>query len=83
MTKRYLVEEVMIDPMVWLSFNDNWIEFNLRYVVDIRERRLTRHRLSGRILQEFDKVSQRIAIASTTMQIIHPEIPPMNRTTSQ
>ena len=70
----------MIDPMAWLSFNDNWIEFNLRYVVDIRERRITRHRLSGRILGEFDKVSHRIAIASTTMQIIHPEIPAINRT---
>jgi hypothetical protein len=78
--KRYLVEEVMIDPMVWLSFNDNWIEFNLRYVVDTKARRLTRHHLFGRILQEFDKVADRIAIASTTMQIVHPGVPAVNRT---
>jgi small-conductance mechanosensitive channel len=78
--KRYLVEEVMIDPTVWLSFNDNWIEFNLRYVVDIKARRITKHHLFARILQEFDKVSDRIAIASTTMQIVHPEVPAVNRT---
>jgi small-conductance mechanosensitive channel len=78
-TKRFMVEDTMIDPMVWLAFNDNWIELSLRYVVEIRARRFTRHRLFIRILEEIDKVSDRVAIASATLQIIHPDIPVVKR----
>ncbi|MDI6854310.1 MAG: mechanosensitive ion channel family protein [Deltaproteobacteria bacterium] len=78
--KKYRVEEAMIDPTIWLAFNDNWIELSLRYVVDIRQRRSTRHRLSTRILEELDKVSDRVSIASATMQIIHPDLPVVKRT---
>jgi small-conductance mechanosensitive channel len=77
--KRYMVEDTMIDPMVWLAFNDNWIELSLRYVVEIRSRRFMRHRLFTRILEELDKVSDRVAIASATLQIIHPDIPVVKR----
>jgi small-conductance mechanosensitive channel len=81
--KHYRVEEAMIDPKVWLSFNDNWIELSLRYVVDMRERRSTRHRLSIRILEELDKVADRVSIASAAIQIIHPDIPVVKRTAAK
>jgi small-conductance mechanosensitive channel len=68
--KLYYVETAMIDPMVTLVFNDNWIEFTIRYIVDYKVRRLVKHRLYWRILEEIDNSGGRIKIASTTLQLV-------------
>ena len=31
-----------IEPEIYLSLNDNWINFNIRYITDARERRIVR-----------------------------------------
>jgi small-conductance mechanosensitive channel len=68
--RKYMVEEAMLEPAVTLAFNDNWIEFTLRYVVDYRGRRGTKNQIFLRILEEFAKIHDRVAIASTTMQLV-------------
>jgi small-conductance mechanosensitive channel len=68
--KRYYVETAMIEPMVTLVFNDNWIEFTIRYIVDYKVRRLVKHKLYWRILEEIDNSEGKIQIASTTLQLI-------------
>jgi uncharacterized membrane protein len=68
--KRYYVETAMIEPMVTLVFNDNWIEFTIRYIVDYKVRRLVKHNLYWRILEEIDNSEGKIQIASTTLQLI-------------
>ena len=68
--KRYYVDTAMIEPMVTLAFNDNWIEFTIRYIVDYKVRRLIKHQLYWRILEEIDNSEGKIQIASTTLQLI-------------
>lgn len=68
--KQYYVETAMIEPMVTLVFNDNWIEFTIRYIVDYKVRRLVKHKLYWRILEEIDNSEGKIQIASTTLQLI-------------
>jgi small-conductance mechanosensitive channel len=67
---RYLVEDERVEPMVTVIANDNWIEFTVRYVVDYKRRRITKDQLFTRILEEFDGTGGRVAIASTTIQIV-------------
>jgi len=50
--------------------NDNWMEFTVRYVVDYKRRRVTKDQIFSRILEELDKTDGRVAIASTTIQIV-------------
>lgn len=70
--KRYYVDTAMIEPMVTLAFNDNWIEFTIRYIVDYKVRRLVKHQLFWRLLEEIDNSQGRLHIASTTFQLIDP-----------
>ncbi len=67
--RKYLVESARIEPMVTMVLNDNWIEFTVRYIVEVRQRRLTKDQLFRSILHEFDKTEGRVAFASATFQI--------------
>lgn len=55
---------------VTLIANDNWLAFTVRYVVDYRQRRLTKDRLFTRILEEIDQTEGRVSIASATFQLV-------------
>ena len=68
--ERYLVEDEKVEPTVTVMANDNWMEFTVRYVVDYKRRRITKDQLFTRILEELDKTDGRVAIASTTIQIV-------------
>jgi small-conductance mechanosensitive channel len=70
MVIKYLVEDAKIDPIIFLTANDNWVEFSIRYVVDYDKRRTTTDRLFTRILEEVDKTEGRVSIASTTLQLV-------------
>lgn len=69
---RYYVEPAMIEPMVTLVFNDNWIEFTIRYIVNYKVRRMVKHQIFWRILEEIDNLGGQVQIASTTIQLIDP-----------
>ena len=68
--ERYLIEDERVEPIVTVIANDNWMEFTIRYVVDYKRRRVTKDQLFTRILEELDKTDGRVAIASTTIQIV-------------
>lgn len=71
--KYYLPRRVM-EPAVFITLTDNWINFNVRYVTVVRERRMLKNRLSKLILQEIEK-SDNINVASTTIDIVgFPEV---------
>ena len=74
--KKYKIDGAQIAPMVTMIFNDNWVEFTVRYIVDYRERTATKHKISMRILEEFDKVGDQVAIASTSTDIQLIKTPP-------
>ncbi len=75
MLKKYLLENASVEPQVTLVLTDNWMEFTLRYVVDVKARRSTKDHLYQRILEEFDRAGDRARIASTTVQLVQP--PPL------
>jgi len=74
--RKYLVEDARVEPMVMMTANDNWLEFYLRYVVDFKKRRTVKTELFERILDEFAATEGRVAVASTTLQLV--DIPPLN-----
>lgn len=62
------------EPNIFLKLTDNWLSFNIRYVTEVRKRRITRHTLSKKILEEIQK-SENIKIASATIDIVgFPEV---------
>jgi small-conductance mechanosensitive channel len=72
--ERYYVSGRTTDPSVFFEATDNWIKLTLRYVVEVRERRLLRSKLTELILEEIEN-NPSIHIASETMAITKiPEI---------
>lgn len=74
----HLVKEVSFEPTVSMSFDANWIEFTLRYVVDHRNRRATKDKLFTHILTSFEHTRGRVQIASNHMRV--SELPEMDMT---
>ena len=68
MSNKFRVEEARVLPMVTLEFNENWITFTLRYVVDYKMRRGTKDIIFSRILDEIQE-HENIQIASSAMEI--------------
>ncbi len=66
---KFLLEDAQTEPMVSLVANDNWVEFNLRYVVNYRRRRFTKTELFSQILQKIEASSD-IKFASATFQLV-------------
>jgi small-conductance mechanosensitive channel len=72
--KKYRIEDESIEPVVTLVANDNWMEFTVRYIVDYKRRRATKDDLFTRILSAIDETDGRVAIASTTIQIVETPV---------
>jgi small-conductance mechanosensitive channel len=69
MEQRFAVESASLEPMVMYAFNDNWIEYRLRYVVDFKRRRSIKHQLSARILDAIEASQGRVQLASATVEV--------------
>lgn len=69
MTNKYRIEKAKVEPMVTLKFDQNWITFTIRYVVDYRLRRKTKDLLFTRLLEEIAKNKGRIEIATSTLEV--------------
>ena len=44
--EKYYIENAEVDPTLAITMTDNWIQFNLRYIVDYKKRRYTKHLLN-------------------------------------
>ncbi len=66
--QKYFLSKRNMDPVVFVTPTDNWIMLKIRYVSDVRERRLTKNNLSKLILAMLQK-SPDIHIASQTLVI--------------
>ncbi len=65
---KYYFTKRSLQPAIFLTLTDNWITFGIRYVTEVRQRRILHDKLSRLILSEIES-SQKIKIASTTMNI--------------
>lgn len=69
MGEKYLISQADVEENIYTRITDNWIDLRLRYVVDPRKRRLIRHALSEKILEEL-LPEKDIKIASATFEIV-------------
>jgi len=73
---KYYIEDAQVEPTLAISLNDNWTNFNLRYIVDYKKRRVTKHRLNERIGARILETDGKVKLASATVEIV--SIPTMN-----
>jgi len=66
--EKYYLPSRSVEPAIFMKMTDNWITFNIRYIMDVRQRRAYRNKLSQMLLDEINKHDD-IKIASTTLDI--------------
>jgi len=72
---KYYIEDAQVDPTLAISLTDNWIQFNLRYIVDFKKRRITKHILNDLIGKAIENTNGQVMLASTTIELIKiPEL---------
>ncbi|MCB9363816.1 MAG: mechanosensitive ion channel [Flavobacteriales bacterium] len=69
LSNKYKVEDAQVKPMVTLKFDESWITFTLRYIVDYKKRRGTKDLIYTRLLDEIAKYDDIIMIASATLEV--------------
>ncbi|GAL65783.1 mechanosensitive ion channel family protein [Jejuia pallidilutea] len=67
---KYYIEDAIVDPSLAMKLTDNWIEFNLRYIVDYKKRRSTRDALNDAIRKAFEATNGKIILASSTFELV-------------
>jgi len=67
---KYYIEDAQVEPTLALTMSDNWIEFNLRYIVDYKKRRYVKHILNSLIGKEIEKTKGKVVLASSTIEVI-------------
>ena len=65
---KFRVEQANVLPTVSLRFDQNWITFTLRYIVDFKSRRSTKDKIFTTLLNEIAKYDD-ISIATTTSEV--------------
>jgi small-conductance mechanosensitive channel len=61
--ERYYLPKREVEPSVYLTLTDNWIDFSIRYVTDVRRKRATKDDLSRKLLEAVE-AADGIAIAT-------------------
>lgn len=67
---KYYIENAQVEPNLAITMTDNWIQFNLRYIVDYKKRRFTKHILNELIGKEIQKTNGAVQLASATVEIV-------------
>lgn len=65
----YSIENARVAPMVTMVFDENWITFTLRYVVDYKSRRGTKSVLFDKVLSAINKSEGKIEVGSAAFEI--------------
>ena len=68
---KYYIEDAVVEPTLAISLTDNWIQFNIRYIVDYKKRRSTRHILNTKIMEAIEETEGKVMLASTTIELIN------------
>jgi small-conductance mechanosensitive channel len=40
---KYYIEDAQVEPTLAITLTDNWVQLNLKYIVDYKKRRYTKH----------------------------------------
>ncbi|MCB0802458.1 MAG: mechanosensitive ion channel [Flavobacteriales bacterium] len=71
MTVKFLVEKAKVEPLVTMVFDENWITFTLRYVVDYKARRITKDLIFRSILKMIKESNGRIDVAASSSEVLN------------
>lgn len=69
LVNKYMVENAQVKPLITITFNENWINFTLRYVVDYKLRRGTKDQLFSKIQEASKTMPDKIKIAYSTLEV--------------
>ncbi len=70
MAKKYpAMHSVQVEPSLYITMTDNWIELTLRYIVGAGDRRPVKGQIHGELLERFSEVPD-ITVASMTVDIV-------------
>lgn len=66
--ERYYLSKRNTEPAVYITMTDNWIQLHIRFVVEIRDRRLVHNQISEKLLEAIES-HEDVEIASETVNI--------------
>ncbi len=69
MTTIMMIENARVEPIVTMVFDQNWMTFTLRYVVDFKKRRGTKHLIFTKALDAVRNSNGKMTVASAAMEI--------------
>jgi small-conductance mechanosensitive channel len=69
MMDRYPLQRTQVEPTIYLTMTDNWIEITLRYIVGARDRRKVKGQLHRELLEHFES-QEKVTVASMTVEIV-------------
>lgn len=69
MTDKYMLEDARLEPMVAREMKENWVEYSLRYVVDYKQRRSMKDRISDRLLQVIEQSNGEIRLGAPSIEL--------------
>lgn len=64
-----MVEDAKVDPFVLMIFDENWITFTLRYVVDYKSRGATKDEIYKKALKTIKNSRGKLEVASAAFEI--------------
>ncbi len=73
---KYYIEDAQVEPSLAITMTDNWIQFNIRYIVDYKKRRYTKNILNEKIGKAILNTNGKVLLASATFEIV--QIPTIN-----
>ncbi|MFC1866266.1 mechanosensitive ion channel family protein [Chloroflexota bacterium] len=74
LSDKYYLPQKSTEPTVFATLTDNWINMNIRYITEVRQRRILRNKLNRTFLIELEKIDS-VKIASESMDIHIKEFP--------
>jgi small-conductance mechanosensitive channel len=74
LTDKYYLPKRSTETTVFVVLTDNWINFYIRYITEVRQRRTVKDRLNRRLLAELEK-EKNIKIASENIDVSIKEMP--------
>jgi small-conductance mechanosensitive channel len=77
--EKYYIEDAQVDPTLAITMTDNWVEFNLRYIVDYKKRRSTKHILNELIGKRIQETKGKVLLASATVEIVRIPLVDINQ----
>lgn len=67
---KYYIENAVLDSTIAVSLTDNWTQFNLRYIVDYKKRRITKDTLYEKVGRAIQATNGAVKLASATFEIV-------------